>query len=249
MFAHFGAARTDRHDRRMAAYLACVAGCVNAVGIVLVGSPTSHVTGNVARLAADLARGDPHAATSAALMVFSFFAGAAAAAWLTEASTVRRTPFAYGIALACEAMLLGAFSLVANAAMAAHPRVQDAAALFLCIAMGVQNSLVTRISGAVVRTTHLTGVVTDLGIETARWYRWYRTRLESERPQAGRILLLGTIAFGFAFGAFVGARLAIGWHERAMLVPTIAVAIGSGYAVWSGRRIAADSAAAARAAR
>ena len=45
--------------------------------------------------------------------------------------------------------------------------------------MGMQNSLVTRLSGAVVRTTHLTGVVTDLGIEAARWYRWHRAKLRA----------------------------------------------------------------------
>ena len=251
MFAHFGSERTDRHNRILAAYLACVGGFVNAVGLLLIGSPTSHVTGNVARFAADFARGDLRAGLSATLMVASFFVGATAAAMLTEASVFRRTPFAYGAALGCEAALLGAFGIVANAAMSAHPRVQDAAALFLCVAMGMQNSLVTRISGAVVRTTHLTGVITDLGIESARWFRWYRSEWGKRlhvpmvvrgedgitRPEPVRFALLATIAFAFAIGAFAGARLAFRIHERAMLVPTVAVALGSVYAIWSGRRM------------
>ena len=49
--------------------------------------------------------------------------------------------------------------------------------MLLCAAMGLQNSLVTRLSGAVVRTTHLTGVLTDLGIEGARWFRLWRANL------------------------------------------------------------------------
>ena len=35
----------------------------------------------------------------------------------------------------------------------------------LLFAMGLQNSFVTKISNAVVRTTHLTGLFTDLGID------------------------------------------------------------------------------------
>ncbi|WP_316568022.1 DUF1275 family protein [Myxococcus sp. MxC21-1] len=40
--------------------------------------------------------------------------------------------------------------------------------------MGLQNALVTRVSGAVVRTTHITGILTDIGIQVVRLGSWLR---------------------------------------------------------------------------
>lgn len=37
------------------------------------------------------------------------------------------------------------------------------------MALGIQNAMTTKLSGAVIRTTHLTGLTTDLGILTAHW--------------------------------------------------------------------------------
>src|SRR5690606_30999991 len=44
----------------------------------------------------------------------------------------------------------------------------------LACAMGLQNALVTRVSGAVVRTTHVTGIVTDVGIQLVQMFAWVR---------------------------------------------------------------------------
>jgi uncharacterized membrane protein YoaK (UPF0700 family) len=130
-------------------------------------------------------------------------------------------------------------------ARATHPRLLDGQAALLCLAMGMQNSLVTRLSGAVVRTTHLTGVVTDLGIEAARWYRWYQARLPlpgrrasaaalPERPAAGRISLLSTVSASFVVGAISGATLTLRASRWAMLFPAGAVALASAYAFYQG---------------
>jgi uncharacterized membrane protein YoaK (UPF0700 family) len=103
MLHHEGAERTDRHDRRLAGSLALVAGFVNAAGILLVGRFTSHVTGNVGRLADDLALRDRAAARMALLLVLAFPAGA------FLASLVARRDHVYGALLLGEAVLLGAF--------------------------------------------------------------------------------------------------------------------------------------------
>jgi uncharacterized membrane protein YoaK (UPF0700 family) len=113
--------------------------------------------------------------------------------------------------------------------------------------MGMQNSLVTRLSGSVVRTTHLTGVVTDLGIECARWFRWWRSvaarrvnmRLSfgepaGERPHAGHISVLLSIVAGFVVGAVAGSAMAPPLGGKAMLVPTAAVFATALYALANG---------------
>lgn len=209
----------------VAGYLAFIAGFVNSGGFIMIGTFTSHVTGSVGRMSTDFAAGEPGAAVLAMLLVFSFFAGAFGATLLIEGYAPDQLPRAYGRALLFEAAVLGSFIFVAGLSQATHPRLQDALAAILCLAMGFQNSLVTRLSGAVVRTTHLTGVVTDLGIEAGRWYRWLLRRGATvERPEPSRAVLLGIIVVTFVTGAVVGAFLTMRTSRWAMVLPALGVA-------------------------
>jgi uncharacterized membrane protein YoaK (UPF0700 family) len=248
MFRHQGPARSDRDNRRLAAFLAFIGGFVNSCGFLLIGVFTSHVTGNVGRLANDMVARDASASVAAFVMIGAFFSGAFVASMMVESNFFGRTPTAYGMAMATEAAALAAFLLTCHLNESAHPRFQDAQALLLCAAMGMQNSLVTRLSGSVVRTTHLTGVVTDLGIEAARWFRWWRGnashalhlklsfgRNPPERPNPGRARLLLTITASFMVGAVLGAFGANALGADAMAFPVIAVLLGAVYALISGR--------------
>jgi uncharacterized membrane protein YoaK (UPF0700 family) len=70
-----------------------------------------------------------------------------------------------------EAATLAAVGLWASR----HPGQPEPTLLWgLAYAMGLQNALVTRVSGAVVRTTHMTGVVTDIGIQLVKMMTWVR---------------------------------------------------------------------------
>ena len=154
------------------------------------------------------------------------------ASLLVETSFFRRTSSAYGAALLVQGGLLSAFV------------VTDAASL-LSFAMGMQNSLVTRLSGSVVRTTHLTGVVTDLGIEIARWARWTWSkalggpvaspgRNPAVRPTPTRLFLLLTIALTFTAGGWTGAIVARAWGARSIAVPAVAILLAAAYAFAAG---------------
>ena len=253
MFQHHGPSRSDRHNRALAGYLAFVGGFVNSAGFVLIGSFTSHVTGNVGRLANDLAYRRYDAAATVLPMILAFFAGAFLASMAIESNFFGRTANAYGVALLGEAGLLVLFTAVSHLPRAPHPRVQDLEAAILCAAMGMQNSLVTRLSGAVVRTTHLTGVLTDLGIEAARWFRWWRGKMSErlrvklafgrnppERPMLLKTWLLGTIAVAFVLGAVVGALVVVRLERASMTLPSAAVVACAMYAFVSGRRAAPE---------
>jgi uncharacterized membrane protein YoaK (UPF0700 family) len=233
VFRHEGPARSTRKNAQLAGYLALIAGFVNSGGFILIGSFTSHVTGSVGRLSHDLALGEPSAAFFAFLLVITFFAGAFGASLILE-SRSGQLPRAYGVALLVEAILLASFVFVAGLSRTSHPRALDAQAAILSLAMGMQNSLVTRLSGAVVRTTHLTGVLTDLGIEAARWYRWYRQRLHlpmlgrpPERPESARAILLLTITGAFVVGAVLGALLTLRASRWAMGAPAAATVLAA----------------------
>ena len=199
MFRTQGEARTGTADRRLAGYLALIAGMVNSGGFVLIGSFTSHVTGNVGRLADDVVLGHAPTAFVAAGSILTFFVGAFITSFVGESAVFRGSSHAVAALLGLEAILIGVFVLrVAGHAQRWEP-------MLLSCAMGIQNSLITRLSGAIVRTTHLTGVVTDLGIESARWLRHFTT--DSVRPPVPKIALLGTIFVAFVVGSGTGALL------------------------------------------
>jgi uncharacterized membrane protein YoaK (UPF0700 family) len=249
MFRHQGPGRSDAQNRGVAGYLAFFGGYVNSVGFLLIGSFTSHVTGNVGRLANDIVARQTEAAVLAAGMIAAFCAGAFVASMSIESNFFGRTANAYGFALLLEAALLLAFTVLAGETVSVHPRLHDLEAAVLCAAMGMQNSLVTRLSGAVVRTTHLTGVITDIGIEAARWFRWWRSTLSerlrvklafgrnpAEKPSPVKLALLATIAFAFTIGAVAGAACALSFHHAAMSFPCLGVAACGAYAFSNGRR-------------
>ncbi|MFO0675914.1 MAG: YoaK family protein [Polyangiaceae bacterium] len=235
MFRHDGPSANPARNWFLAGYLALTAGFVNAGGFVLVGTFTSHVTGSVGRMAVNVAGFQLADASFAAIFVLAFFAGAFVASLIVEWNASRRA-VGYGIALAVEALTLLAFALLAGVASQLSTRAMDQAAILLSFAMGLQNALVTRLSGAVIRTTHLTGVVTDLGIEASRWIRGHRVHESTRRTEGRRIVLLATIAASFTLGAFLGAMLTFRASRWAMVAPAVAIAFASGLAFRSHAR-------------
>jgi uncharacterized membrane protein YoaK (UPF0700 family) len=248
MFSHEGDTRSSRQNRVLAGYLAFVGGLANSSGFVIIGRFTSHVTGNVGRLAVDNAFGKFASAFSAALLILTFFVGAFVGSVILESRPFGHVSRAYALALAIEAALLIAFAALVHDGVAVSELGIDAEAALLCCAMGLQNGLVTRLSGAVVRTTHVTGVVTDLGIESARWFRHWRGALSrsihvrlvvgavGEKPSYEKFLLLMTIAGSFLAGSFVGAIGTVRLGNSFMGVAAMLIAACSAYAFKSGSK-------------
>jgi uncharacterized membrane protein YoaK (UPF0700 family) len=237
MLRHEGETRTPAHDRRLAGALALVAGFVNSAGFVLIGSFTSHVTGSVGRFANQLVLGDG-AALFAALLITAYFAGAFFASMMIERSVAHSRPTTYGGLLICEAVALLGFAALSYAADPATARIHDLEGMLLCFPMGLQNSLVTRLSGAVVRTTHLTGVVTDLGIESARWLR--AKSAKGVAPQRLKTILLLTILCAFVIGSGCGALSASELGRASILLPAAFLVAFGLYAILARQTIDAQ---------
>lgn len=246
MFEQEGTGRSYRQNQILAGYLAAVAGYVNSAGFVLLGTFTSHVTGNVGRFADDLAL-HHGAAALVAILIVGYFSGAFVASMAIESDVLRRRFNVYGGLLLAEATLLAGFAGLSYVLDTHNPYFKDLESLLLCVAMGMQNSFVTRLSGAVVRTTHLTGVVTDLGIEAARWFRRWRHQLATHTrvrlvlgtaqvvvPQAARSFLLLTIFIAFVVGSAIGAIAGLAWQQAAFLVPTGVLVAGGIFALAKG---------------
>ena len=191
-----------------------------------------------------------YAAAAAALgLVAFFFAGAFLSSSLIQANP-KESPRPYAMALLGETGLLVIFMIAeSNTHHIISPRLMDLKAAPLCLAMGMQNTLVTSISGVRVRTTHMTGVITDLAIEAARWFRWHRWRLlhntgwpliagvRAEPPERAALLFHLTLLFGFLLGGIGGATAATLYQARAMCIPSIAAFAAGAYALFVGRRL------------
>ena len=217
----------------MVLVLPFVAGLVNAEGFFIVGVYTSHVTGTVARVGDELAQGHFGIALHALAMVAAFYIGAFSATALVVRAR-RQQKARYSLALGAEIMTLLAVTLLGL--LQVHFALgRPITMLLLCFAMGAQNALVTKLSGAVVRTTHLTGIVTDLGIESVRAIVWFRNKarlapLEEkvrllthfrEFPELKRLRLHAAIFLSFFFGAVIGPLLYLREGYTAMLFPIV----------------------------
>jgi uncharacterized membrane protein YoaK (UPF0700 family) len=193
-----GRHRTETGDERLGTLLAFVAGAINAGGFLAVGYYTSHMSGIVSSIADFLVLHRWTAALISVLSVFSFFSGAVTSSLLINWARRKGLHSEFALTLMLEAVLLLLFGLLAR-------DVQVTVAL-LCFTMGLQNSLITKISHAEIRTTHVTGIVTDLGIECGR-FLFERTTHTEARFHLKKVILLSRLLTGFLAGGLVGATV------------------------------------------
>jgi uncharacterized membrane protein YoaK (UPF0700 family) len=204
--------------------LACVAGMVNAVGFLgFEHQAITHLTGTTTLLGASLADGDMRATMHLLGVAFAFFAGATLSGMVIQDATLRLGR-RYGVALAIESLLLLASAI-------AFRRHNAMGALLAAMACGLQNAMATTYSGAVVRTTHLSGMFTDLGIGLGHAVRGLPV-------QRRRLLLCALIVSTFLLGAIAGTLLFARMAFDALLVPAaLTGAVGVGYAVYRHRAL------------
>ncbi|NGZ88359.1 YoaK family protein [Duganella aceris] len=197
--------RTELGNRRLGRLLAFVAGAVNAGGFFAVGQYTSHMSGIVSALADNAALGRLPLLLAGLASLAAFFLGAATSAILINWGRRRGAHSRYALPLLLEAALLLAFGL-SGARLAALGHVGATVAL-LCFVMGLQNAIVTKVSRAEIRTTHVTGLVTDIGIELGKLCYWNGAATTGERVVAdmARLRLLGSLLAMFLAGGLAGA--------------------------------------------
>lgn len=186
--------------------LAAVAGAINAGGFLAVGRYTSHMTGILSSAADDLALGDWALALAAGVILLTFLLGAATTALLVNWGERRRLACAYGVPLLLEAGLLLLFGLTGGV-LDDHVAIRvPLALLLLAYLMGLQNAVVTKISHAEIRTTHMTGMITDLGIELGRFlYVNRREGLEPVKVRRAKVSLQLRLIGCFFGGGVAGA--------------------------------------------
>ena len=199
--------------------LSCIAGMVNAVGYLgFEHQAVSHMSGTTTQLGIALAEGDLVSIGHLWGVLIAFSLGAMLSGMIIQDSTLKLGR-RYGIALALESLLL-------LAAIPLFKQQQIWGALVAAMACGLQNALATTFSGAIVRTTHLSGMFTDLGIGLGHLLRGMPLPMR-------RLLLSGMIISGFLAGGVIGAWLFSLFHYRALLAPALLTgSTGLGYVLY-----------------
>lgn len=216
------AERDGTADAQLGLLLTFVAGAVNAGGFFYVGQYTSHMSGIVAAMADHAVLGLGGLVLAGFIALAAFTVGAATSAILINWGRRHSVSTQYVLPVAFESVLLLLFGALVGPTLPTA-LVQPLGIPLLCFIMGLQNATVTKISGARIRTTHVTGMVTDLGIEIGKFC--YETVIRL-RPGEGlaavaadraKLALLGSLLGAFIAGGVVGA---LGFSR---IGPTVAI--------------------------
>lgn len=203
-------------------FLAFAAGSTNVFVLESVlHQAATHHSGTSSNMVVALSKGDYNLAFHLFLLVFAFTAGSVVSGFIIRDShlTLGRR---YGISLLIESLAI----LIAWRIFDGSP---FAGELLLCTASGLQNALATTYSGAVIRTTHLTGIFTDIGI-------LFGNRLAGIPMPARKLRLLTDILSGFLSGGLASAFLIPFIGNAVLAIPAIiSGGLGAGYFIY--RRI------------
>jgi uncharacterized membrane protein YoaK (UPF0700 family) len=202
--------------------LAGGAGCINAVGFLGAHHQAlTHMSGTVTNLGVELARGDAALARRALGVMLFFFSGCLLSGLVIREGTLRLGR-RYGVALALESALLFTAALFLRHGFSSGD-------YFAAMGCGLQNAMVTSYSGAVLRTTHMTGIITDLGIALGHAARgspvdWRRLRLYL------------VVLAGFFIGGLLGAFSYLRFGSDTLLFPAVIAGVtGLGYTAFKHR--------------
>lgn len=229
MFRHRGKGRTYTHNLKLASILSGVAGIVNITGVLELHTLTTNVTGHFAFFSEELVLRNYKMAVAYLFYILFFLFGAFVSSLIMEWVSKYKPQISYVIRIFIEISIFLAISISAFLSPNKCPGFSILLSSSLLFAMGLQNALVTRVSQSVVRTTHLTGLFTDLGIELSQlfFYRDRPARIQLNKNIFLKLAIiscffLGCIIGGFSYPYFglrmlvlpVGLLLFTLWYDR-----------------------------------
>jgi len=185
--------------------LALVAGFVNAVGLLgFQHQSISHLSGITTLIGTGLANSSLVQTAHLALIIVAFVLGAAISGFFLRSGALKMGRNYSGLLAVEGLLLLAAIGFLKFDSSLGH--------YFASAACGLQNAMVTTYSGAVIRTTHVTGIFTDIGLMIG-------VKLRGEPFDTRKALLFGLIVSGFIAGGTFGAVMFSYYTFNALYVP------------------------------
>lgn len=185
--------------------LAFIAGSVNAIALLGFNHQgVSHLTGSSTLLGVEIMRSNSAEILHLLLILGSFILGALLSGF-TMGNQAFKPRMGHGIALLSESLLLllAMYFLKDNSNLGQY---------LASIACGLQNAMTSTFSGALLRTTHVTGLFTDLGISIGLWMRGQKTDIR-------RIMLYIMLIAGFVLGGVLGALSFEAFYFYSIIMP------------------------------
>lgn len=205
---------TNRHrapstNSALGLLLAFNAGAVNAGGFLVLHMYTSHMTGFASQLADGMVLGNAKLLLNALGAILAFLSGAAVCAVLVNWARQHRLHGVYALPLLLEAALMFPFGLAGAITLTwSTPFAVPLTVLLLSFIMGLQNAVASKTSGGSTRTTHMTGNITDMGIELGKMFYWNRQAASTLLPvryDRSRLRRCAGLVGMFVLGGAVGA--------------------------------------------
>lgn len=205
--------------------LAFQGGMLNMGGYLACHSFVSHVTGFGTLFGFEWSQSHYLMAAKISLVPLFFLSGSALSGYLVDLRIkLHKRPkyfIVFGVLLLLTLLIvIGGFNGLFGPFGQTHEQLGGYILLILlCLTCGVQNGTVTSVSRHVVRTTHLTGITTDLGIGLVRVLNRRRLQGQIENEGKANFMRAGVIFF-FALGSMVGALMFNAFAYRGFLLPT-----------------------------
>lgn len=201
--------------------LAFLGAAVNACYLIRLGTSVSHLTGDVSKVAMDAVEGRSHlsgAAVNLLTAAIGFVLGAATAGFFIHHPTIEfERPYGRSI------IVIGLCLAGAHFSLAPAPLLSISLAGFAC---GFQNALATHYRGMILRTTHITGLLTDLGTNLGM-------SLRGHQIARWKSLIPSSLVLSFFAGALFGTSLITLSDLPVLLILSLCyIACGVGWTVY-----------------
>jgi len=196
-------ARSLKDNLMLASSTAFVAGIINVAGLIAFFAFSSNITGHVANLAKNIVDVDLSDVTTLCVWLFAFFFGAFISSYIIQSYKTESHYKAHALPIIVETCVLFGVAIYGDIYYKAGPLESEVVVGFILFSMGLQNGMVSVISGGLVKSSHLTGLITDMGAETAEYIH-----PTSNQPSAIknklyiRVTILSFYLLGGLFGAY-----------------------------------------------
>ena len=201
--------------------LAFLGAAINAYYLIKLGTSVSHLTGDLSKVAMNVTQSHHHVTNEALNLIFAatcFVLGAAGAGFCIHHPTIEFSR-PYGRAI----IAIGLCLFGAHFSFDTLPSLSISLAGFAC---GFQNALATHYRGMILRTTHITGLLTDLGTNLGM-------RLKGYDIARWKLLVPACLVTSFFAGAVFGSTLVIVLDRLALLILAgIYIAGGIGWSIY-----------------
>jgi len=194
--------RTLKENLLLASSTAFVAGVINVAGVIAFFAFTSNITGHVANLAKNVVEKDFEEIHVFLVWLLLFFSGAFISSFAINSFKHKSNYHAHAIPIVIEIFILIFVAVYGNNFYKESDAEREVVIGCILLSMGLQNGMVSIISGGLIKSTHLTGLITDLGAETAEWIHPKSNKNEVIK---NKIYVRATILSFYIFGGLIGA--------------------------------------------